>query len=30
VEACMEALLPIAIFIAAIIAVNVYEFGRPD
>jgi hypothetical protein len=26
----MEAILPILIFIVAVIAVNVYEFGRPD
>ena len=26
----MEALLPIFLFIVAVIAVNVYEFGRPD
>jgi len=26
----MEALLPILIFIVAVVAVNVYEFGRPD
>jgi len=26
----MAALLPILIFVVAVIAVNVYEFGRPD
>jgi hypothetical protein len=29
-RAPMEALLPILIFVVAVIAVNVYEFGRPD
>jgi hypothetical protein len=26
----VQALLPIVIFVIAVIAVNVYEFGRPD
>jgi len=26
----MEAILPILLFVVAVIAVNVYEFGRPD
>ena len=26
----VSAILPILIFVAAIIAVNLYEFGRPD
>jgi hypothetical protein len=27
---CMAALLPIVIFVAAVFALNWYEFGRPD
>jgi hypothetical protein len=30
VEFLMDALLVIAVFLAAIIGLNVFEFGRPD
>jgi hypothetical protein len=29
-ESLMGAILPIALFIVAVIAINVFEFGRPD